>query len=173
MMVLCTASSRKDKAIKQVAYKGEPLSDDIVRIILMFAAEKGVAARMVCKAWLNVSNSLTPLFINWMMALQEQNARIKEAAMNIAMHRANSSEPARALEWASDVSAMRLMLKAPREKMINMLASYQITPPGDATTNQLAVMLAQQLHYETDDDGDEEEDVDEEDVDEDELLDDD
>jgi hypothetical protein len=158
MMVPCTASSRKDKAIKQVAYKGEPLGDDIVRIILMSAAENGVAARAVCKAWLNVSNSLTPFFIKRRMDLQTLNARTKKAALTVYRHirRANTSEPARALEWAADISAMRLTLKAPPEKMINMLASYQITPPGAATTNQLAAMLSEQLHYETDTDGDEE-----------------
>eukprot|EP00966_Prymnesium_polylepis_P273930 6328052-Prymnesium_polylepis.1 len=80
-MVPCTASSRKDKAIKQVAYKGEPLGDDIVRIILMSAAENGVAARAVCKAWLNVSNSLTPFFIKRRMDLQTLNARTKKAAL--------------------------------------------------------------------------------------------
>ena len=160
--------SMKDKAmIKHVAYKGDPPSDDIVRMILMFLAEQGVAARRVCKAWLNISNSLTPFFLNRMMALQAQNAKTKEAAMHFCYYRANSSDQARALEWAADISVMRLTLKAPREKMIDMLASYQITAAGDATTNDLAMMLAQQLHYETDTDDDEEEeeeDVDEEDV---------
>jgi hypothetical protein len=63
----------KDKAIaiiKHVAYKDDPPSDDIARMILMFLAEHGVSARGVCKAWLNISNSLTPFFLNRMMALQ-------------------------------------------------------------------------------------------------------
>ena len=46
------------KKIKRVPYEGDPLPDDVVRIILKHAAEAGIAARVVCKAWLRVSNSL-------------------------------------------------------------------------------------------------------------------
>ena len=123
----------------------------------MYAAEQGIAARAVCRAWLNVSNSLTPFFLNRMAALQAQNASIKEAAKKMALERASSQGDFLEMAWAVNVSAMRLTLKAPREKMIDMLASYQIFPPDTTTTNELALMLAEQLHYNTDD-GDEEED---------------
>lgn len=85
-----------------VPYTGDPLPDDIVRLILKYAAEKGIAARLVCKTWLNVSNSLTPYmyFINRMKAFQELNARIKEASKKIAMARVFDSEQEQDMDWA-------------------------------------------------------------------------
>ena len=57
---------------------------------------------------------------------------------------------------------MRLTQKVPRHKMIDMLSSYGIGPEqASGTTNNLALLLAQQLHYETDDGDDEDEDSDE------------
>lgn len=140
-------SWKRNRPIQQVPYTGETLGDDIVRIILMYAAEQDIAARAVCRAWLNVSNSLTPFFLNRMAALQAQNASIKEAAKKMALERASSQGDFLEMAWAVNVSAMRLTLKTPREKMIDT-----------TTTNELALMLAEQLHYNTDDGDEEEED---------------
>ena len=161
-------------ADKHVSYKGDPLPDDVVRVILAYAAEKGITARAVCKTWLNISNSLTSLFLKQMIALQAQNARIKDAAKKIAMERAfrlENDQEEDNMDWAVQVTAMRLANKVPREQTIGMLASFNMPDQGGRTTNELAMTLAEQLHYETDNGTEDEESDQGEESDLDEFLD--
>lgn len=142
----------KAKQDMHVPYKGDPLPDDIVRFILKYAAEEGVAARAVCKTWLRVSNSLLPFFLNRIKAVMEQHEK------QIRIYHTEVLEMA----WPIEVTRQRLQKKMSREKMVDMLSSYDLSFPETTSTGTLAIVLAEQLHYETadeSDDGDDGDDV--------------
>ena len=53
------------------------------------------------------------------------------------------------MSWACDITSMRLINKVNKEAMIAMLKDFGV--PTKGTKEELAALLAEQLHYETDD----------------------
>ena len=100
---------RTHKLRKNKPDLGPPLPDDIIRMILMHASHSGATVRVVCKAWLRISNSLTPFFINRMNAMQialtKQAARRKPAPKN---NEVEDDEDDEEMAECESVVAMRL-----------------------------------------------------------------
>ena len=136
--------------IKHVPYKGDPLPDDIVRIILKRAAEKGIVAREVCKAWLNVSNSLIPFFLNTMKSIQNENRMMRAQLDHL---RDTIEAEGEDFAWACKVSTMRMVGKCRKETLVMLCNDFDI--PASGTKERLADDLGEQLHYETDNGTDE------------------
>ena len=59
------------------------------------------------------------------------------------------------MEWACDVSVKRLIKKAKKEHIAALCGDFGVSVSG--TKQELAENLAEQLHYETDESGDEDE----------------
>lgn len=56
------------------------------------------------------------------------------------------------MTWACDITSMRLINKVNKEAMVAMLKDFGV--PTKGTKEELAALLAEQLHYETDDEED-------------------
>lgn len=82
----------------------------------------------------------------------------KESSSSTALGKRKSEEPAaddaqeQDLTWACDITTMRLVDKVNKEAVIAMLKDFGV--PTKGTKEELAALLAEQLHYETDDDDD-------------------
>ena len=59
------------------------------------------------------------------------------------------------MQWACDVAAMRLVKKAKKEHLAALCGDFGV--PVSGTKQELAELLAEQMHYETDDEEDDEE----------------
>lgn len=136
----------EERRLQPLPYKGKHLPDDIVRLILKYAAEDGIAAREVCKKWLNISNSLTPLFLNRMQMIQSANYAMlnRLKILKAALH----DEDEDGIAWFCEVSKARLMKKCQKETLTAMCTDFGI--PKSGTMELLAENLSEQLHYETD-----------------------
>ena len=141
---------RRHNLRKNKPYLGPPLPDDIIRMILMHATHSGATVRVVCKAWLRISNSLTPFFINRMNAMQialtKQAAMRKPRKIDVFVEDEEDEEMAE----CEHIVAMRLMARASKEMMAPMLATFGV-PLMLHDTELMATALAEQLCNETDD----------------------
>ena len=142
---------RTHKLLKKKSYLGPPLPDDIIRMILMHATHSGATVRVVCKAWLRISNSLTPFFINRMNAMQI--ALTKQAAMRKPDPKNDEEDEGEFEEAMVGFVASRLNKRLNMQMMAPILLKYgvPVSPglyPGD---KDMATALAEQLCYETDD----------------------
>ena len=116
---------RTHKLRKNKPYLGPPLPDDIIRMILMHATHSGATVRVVCKAWLRISNSLTPFFINRMNAMQI--ALTKQAAMRKPTQKNDEDdEDDEEMAECESVVALRLMTRTNKEIMGPMLAMFGV-----------------------------------------------
>ena len=112
--------------------------DDVTRIILKHVAEDGKVLRAVCKSWLRISSSLMPFFLNRMKAMQTRIAMLEEQLDLPDM------------EWTCRLSTMRLLKRGNLSHIACLCRDFGVNVSG--TKQQLAENLAEQLHYETDDD---------------------
>ena len=71
---------------------------------------------------------------------------------------------------AVQITHTRLATKVSREKMIDMLASYNVSLPKGTLTADLAYALAEQLHYKTASSAEEDDEKDDEEDDEEDGL---
>lgn len=141
---------RTQKLQKNKPYLGPPLPDDIIRMILVHATHSGATVRVVCKAWLRISNSLTPFFINRMNAMQI--ALTKQAAMRKADEDDKDHEEALIPLVSVPFVASRLKKRLTMQLMAPILLKYGVPASGfDPDTRMMAQALAHQLCYETDD----------------------
>ena len=141
---------RTHKLRKNKPYLGPPLPDDIIRMILMHATHSGATVRVVCKAWLRISNSLTPFFINRMNAMQI--ALTKQAAMRKPAPKDDDENEGEFENAMVGFVAMRLNERLNMQLMSPILLKYGVPASGfDPDTRMMAQALAHQLCYETDD----------------------
>lgn len=136
-------------------YAAPPLPDDIIRMIIMRATHSGTTVRVVCKAWLRISNSLTPFLINRMNIM---NSMLQVALRKLAVAAINDNEEDEEMAACENVVAMRLMARTTKEQMGSMLAMFgvqhNVLDDGGDDDGDLAAALAEQLCNETDDEED-------------------
>ncbi len=133
-------------------YLGPSLPGDIIRMILMHATHSGATVRVVCKAWLRISNSLTPFFINRMNAMQI--ALTKQAAMRKPGPKNDEEDEGVFEEAMVGFVASRLKKRLNAQMMAPILVKFGIpaSQSGFSTGAEgMSEALAEQLCYETDD----------------------
>ena len=131
-------------------------ADDLRSIFILIGGAHAPAARAVSKLWLNTMNSLTPYLMKKVAA---QQFRIAMMQQTIAVHHdryVHSEAEVENMEWACCVTRDRLVKKVSTSVMQSILKFFYSTPQMDYADQfsklELADAVAEQLHYETDDD---------------------